>query len=175
MGLAEDGVVDFLTDSVQDGDVVVGVLGATMALDGLVAFRTLGIQTVQEVGVHHVVGIKDDHEVKVAYRLVAGHLSFHLLKIADSILQGFGLAALLKDRLQEGNGQLGELLVGLRLHVVGDDGQMEVLVGIVLAHERLYGVDDDAVFVVSGIEHQELVIFVGMHGCDSVSEHDRQS
>ena len=36
MGLAKKGVVDFFTDTVKYGHVVVGILGATVALDGLI-------------------------------------------------------------------------------------------------------------------------------------------
>ena len=170
MGLAEDGVVDFLTDSVQDGDVVVGVLGATVTLDGLVALGTHVVELLQEVGVDHVVGIEDDDIVKML-PLASCPL---LLEMVDGKLHGLGLAALLKDRLQQGDAHLAQLLVGLGLHVVGDDGDVEVLIGIVLAEEGVYGVDDDTVFVVGRVEHQELVVVASAHAGQLAGEVGRQ-
>ena len=146
MGLAEEGVVDFLADTIEHGDVVVGVLGAAVTLDGLVALVADLVEVGQEVRLHHVVGIEDDHIVVVALDLLQG------------ILHGLGLATLLENGLQEGNRQLSQLLVGLWLHVVGDDGHVETFIGIVLSQEGMYGVDDDAVFVVGRIEHEEGIL-----------------
>ena len=146
MGLAEKGVVDFLTDTVEDGNVVVGVLGATVALDGLEALVAHAVELVQEIGLYHVVGIQNNDVVVVWLRL----------EVVHGILHGLGLGTLLKDGLQQGDGQLGQLLVGLRLHVVGDDSNMELVIGIVLAQAGAHGIDDDAVFVIGRIEDEKL-------------------
>ena len=78
------------------------------------------------------------------------------------ILHGFGLGALLEDRLQQRDGQFGELLVGRSLHVVGDDADVEFGIGIVLSEEGVDGMDDDPVFVVGGVEDEERVIVGGL-------------
>ena len=95
--------------------------------------------------IYHVVGIEDDHIV------------VFILNLIHSILHGFGLGTLLENGLQQGDGQFGELSVGLGLHVVGDDSHVERLWGIVLVEELADGGDDDAVFVVGRIEYEVLV------------------
>ena len=51
-----------------------------------------------------------------------------------------------------------EPLVGLRLHVVGDDADVEVGVGIVLSYAGVDGIDDNAVLIIGGIEDEEIVV-----------------
>ncbi len=40
MGLAKDGIVDFLADTIEHSYVIIAVFGASMTLDGFVAFGT---------------------------------------------------------------------------------------------------------------------------------------
>ena len=121
MGLAEKGVVNLFADTIEHGDVVVGVLSTTVTLDGIIAFVADIVEASQEVGLYHIVGIENDDIVVLSLNLLQG------------ILHGLSLAALFKDWLQEGNGQLCQLFVGLWLHVVADDGYMETFVRIVLS------------------------------------------
>jgi hypothetical protein len=50
--------------------------------------------------------------------------------------------------------------------VVTDDYNMETFIGVVLSQESLYGVDDDAVFVIGRIEHKEIVLVGLTHGAE---------
>jgi hypothetical protein len=43
---------------------------------------------------------------------------------------------------------------------------METFIGIILSQESLYGVDNDTVLVVSGIEHEESVLTRLAHGAE---------
>ena len=162
MGLAEDGVVDFLAYAVQNGNIIVGVLGAAVALDGLIALVAQLVQLLEEVGIHHVVSIEYHHvvELTIGHSLresvaVRGRLTIDLI---DCILHSLGLRALLKDRLQQGDGQLGQFFVGLGAHVVGYDTDAEVGVGIILSEEGVHRVDNDAVFVVGRVEDKKSVV-----------------
>ena len=121
MGLAEKGVVNLLADAIEHSNVVIRVLGASVTLDGIKAFITEFVEVGQELCFYHVVGIEDDHIVVVAFDLLQG------------ILHRFGLTALLEDGLQEGDGQLCQLLIGFRLHVVGDNDYVEAFIGVVLS------------------------------------------
>ena len=159
--LAEDGVVDFLADTIEDGNIIVVVLGTSVALDGLVALCTDLVQPIKELWLHHVVGIEDDDIVKVR---LAIDIQLATLYLCDGVLHGLGLAALLEDGLEERDGQFTEFLVGLGLHVVGDDGDVEVLVGIVLTDELGDGIDDDAVFVIGGIKDEIAEVILLAHG-----------
>ena len=161
MGLAEDGVVDFLADPIEYRNIVVAVLGTAVTLDGLIAFGTFRIELLKEVGLHDVIGIEDDDKVHIELALQLQCSAFNL---RDGILQGLGLTAFLKDWLEERNGELAQFLIGFGLHVVGDDRHMEMLVGVVLGEGGLYGLYDDAIFVIRGVEDEKVEIILLAHG-----------
>ena len=152
MGLAEDGVVDFLAGTVEHGDVVVGVLGTAVTLDGLVAGVAEDVELLEEVGLHDVVGVEHDDVVEV--------ISHHL----NGILHGLRLGTLLKDGRQQRDGLFAQKVVGLVGHVVGDDNDLEAVVWILLIEELVDGVQDDAVLVVGGIEDEEAALAVVERG-----------
>ena len=77
-----------------------------MTLDCFIAFVADLVELGKEVRFYNVVSIEDDDIVVFALNLLQG------------ILHSLGLAAFLEDRLQERDGQLCQLLVGLWLHVV---------------------------------------------------------
>ena len=87
MSLAEDGVIDFFTGTIEDGHIVICVLGTTMTLDGIID-RTEDVQLGQEIGTDHIVSIENNYLVKVAFDQV------------DGILHGFCLGTLFKYWLQ---------------------------------------------------------------------------
>jgi hypothetical protein len=143
VSLAENGVVDLLADTIKHSDIVVGILGTAVALDGFITGIAQHIELVEERGQDNIIGIEYDDMVELTSHFV------------DGILHGFGLRALLEGGLEQTNREVGQQLVGLRLHVVGDDGDRVMVLRVVLFDELLYGVDDDAVFVVGGIQNQE--------------------
>ena len=95
VGLAEDGVVDFLAGTVEHGYIVVGVLGAAVALDDVVAGVAENVQLFEEVGQYDVVGIEHHDVVEVAFNGLQA--AFHLI---DGVLHGLGLGTFLKCRCQ---------------------------------------------------------------------------
>lgn len=77
----------------------------------------------------------------------------------DCILQRFRLAALIKCGLQQGDRQCGQLTVGVRLHVIGNNRHLKALIRIVLLKESLYRIKYDRILMVSGKEYKEIISF----------------
>ena len=138
MSLTEDGVVDFFTGTVENGHVVVGILRTTVTLDGIVD-TTEDVELREELGTDDIVGIEDDHVVEVSLYLI------------DGILHGFSLGTLLEGGGQQYQRQRGQVSVGLRLHVVGDNDQRIEVRRIVLFQKTLHGIDDNPVLVVGRV------------------------
>ena len=79
------------------------------------------------------------------------------LDLVDGILHGFRLGAFLEGRRQQGDGELSECLVGLGLHVIGDDSHRVMVLRIFLFQERFDSVGDDRIFLIGREEDQKSV------------------
>ena len=89
MGLAENGVVDFFAQTIQYGDVVVGILCTAMALDGTVATVTGEVEIGEKIIADDIVGIQNHHVIIVGFgRFRLGGFTFCLL---NGKLECFGL------------------------------------------------------------------------------------
>ncbi len=62
MSATEDAVVDLLTETIEHRYVVVGILGCTVTLHGLI-LHGYGIQLVKKVRLHNIIGIKYDNRL----------------------------------------------------------------------------------------------------------------
>ena len=50
--------------------------------------------------------------------------------------------------------------------MVGDDADVEVLIGIVLSDEGVDGMDDDPILIVGWVENEEIVVARFPKGCE---------
>ena len=64
MGFAENGVVDFLTSPVKHGHIVIGILGTTVTLDGIITGITKDVEIVQKIVLYDIVRIKNYYVIK---------------------------------------------------------------------------------------------------------------
>ena len=160
VAVAEDGVVDLFADGIEVGHVGVEVLGYPMGLDGMDIGIGKGIVDFTQVGgVDEVVGIDYQGEVVT----VGG-------EGLQSGFEGLGVGALLKIDPEHLGTELTEHLVGLGLHVVGDDDHIVLLLGVVLVEAVLHGGADDTVFAIGGYQHgKAMVSGIGRSGAPTLA------
>jgi hypothetical protein len=89
VGFSEYGVVYLLAESVEHGNVVIGVFGEPVALNCGKSVLAGFVEPDKEIAVHHVVGVEHDDEVVSA------------VTVCHGILKGLGLRTVLENRFVE--------------------------------------------------------------------------
>ena len=143
----EETVVDFLADTIEYSNAVIGIFGSAMALDSLMTLLANCIQASQEVFAYNVIGVEDNYFLELFSCLVC---------LANGVLQRLGFGTFFKRRGQKPDGKGGKLFVCGRLHVVGDDDDRIEMRRIVLLQKGFDRVDDNGVFVIGGEKDKEL-------------------
>ena len=121
MPQTENGIVDFLTDGIEQGHVIVQVLGTPVGLHNL-DFR-IGEEVVNITQI-----IVRDDIVRIEHQS-------DVIVIADGShggIQRFGLGAFLKMHFNQADRKHSEGSVGFGLHTVRNDNRIKTVGGIIL-------------------------------------------
>ena len=144
MSAAEDAIINFFADAIQNRNVSIQILAGSVGLYAPHTAVECTVYRCQEVRGSQIIGVHDNYYI-VGYSVNGIHCH----------CQCFGFGAVFIVGYQQSDRQGTQELVGGRLHLVGDNDDIKHFFRIFLSQETAYGRDDYPVFFISREEYDE--------------------